>query len=179
MAYYLRHGQCLANAQHIFAGQEDDSELTPLGEQQPLQAAKDAQGRGLRIARIICSPLRRARHTAQLFAEAFGLDPAVVQIDSRLLERKMGVVSGKPYNEAPEGDWSKLPGVEPLGEVCERVLSFWREHKDDADLLVVGHDGAQKVLEALRQQLPLENLPALPSFPQDKVVEVELGRLDA
>ena len=177
MAHYLRHGQCKANAEHVFAGQEDDSDLTDLGERQPLDAAEDAARRNIQITRIICSPLIRTRRTAEIFAGAIGFDLSDIDEDPRLLERKMGVVSGMKYANAPEGDWSALPGVEPLDEVRERVLGFWKEHSDDRGLLVVGHDGAQKVLEAMRQGVSLENLPALPSFPQDCLVEVNVSWL--
>lgn len=177
MPYYLRHGQCEANAKKVFAGQEDDSDLTELGERQPVDAAKDAKRRGLRITRIICSPLIRTTRTAEIFADEYGLGQGDIQQDPRLLERKMGVISGTPVAEAPAGDWSHLPGVEPLAEVEERAVSFWEEHRDDPELLVVGHDGTQKVPAAKAQGIPLEELYKLPSFPQDQVVEVDLSWL--
>jgi broad specificity phosphatase PhoE len=173
MPLYLRHGQCLANAEHRLAGQEDDSALTPLGEQQPADAAQDAAKRGLSISRIICSPLKRTHRSAELFAQAYGFT-GQIETDPRIIERAMGVVSGMSYDQAPTGDWSDLQGVEPFQAVQARVLDFWREHRNEDGLLVVGRDAAQKVLEATRRGLALADSPSLPSFPQDRVIEIDL-----
>ncbi len=92
--YFLRHGESQANVDDVFAGQMDDSPLTTLGLQQARQAASDIGS--LRVDRIISSSLQRTRKTAGVVASIIGFDPAKVEIDDRITEYDMGVLTGKP-----------------------------------------------------------------------------------
>jgi broad specificity phosphatase PhoE len=76
-----RHGQSLANIDPSYAGK--DSVLTPLGEQQA-----DCLGRWLKdhqkdIDLIICSPLRRARMTAEIANQYLNLP---IEVNEDLME---------------------------------------------------------------------------------------------
>lgn len=78
---FVRHGESVANR----AGRLDgypDAPLTALGRRQAAALAKTLAALDLSKARLVCSPLKRARATAQAIADAAGLPVAV---DSRLL----------------------------------------------------------------------------------------------
>jgi broad specificity phosphatase PhoE len=65
-----RHGQTAANAQKLILGRAD-LPLTDLGRQQAAALARALA----QPARVIASPLRRARETAEALAPEFGITP--------------------------------------------------------------------------------------------------------
>ncbi len=105
--YFLRHGETPFNRERRFQGQSDVP-LNDLGVEQAEQAARDLAGEP--IKRIVSSPLRRARHTADLVAAVLGV---AVEEDPDLMECHLGIYQGRPYepwlpdywtgNFAPEG----------------------------------------------------------------------------
>jgi len=175
--YFLRHGECEANLNGTYAGQRDNSPLTPRGREQALKAAADFAH--IRVDVIISSPLDRALDTAKIVAKKLhSLTP--IQTDVRLLERDMGEVSGKKKELAPKSSWIGIPGLESAAHLQARVLSFFREHAtDDANLLIVSHAGVGVMLEASRQGLPAERFYEIPSYPNGKVIRLDLEWLIA
>ena len=87
---FLRHGETEANAAELICG-STDLPLTTRGREQALQAAEALAGCG--IARIIVSPLLRARQTAEAIAAATG---APVILAEGLAERNWGEWEGEP-----------------------------------------------------------------------------------
>ena len=93
-----------------------------------------------------CSPLIRARRTAELLLEGTGITPVP---DDRLVERDFGVLDGKTYDELGLPDHTKLfyvmdgaLGAEPSEDVFARVKSFLDDmlaHYDGKRVLVVSH----------------------------------------
>jgi broad specificity phosphatase PhoE len=134
----VRHGQTTANAQGLLLGRLDP-ELTETGR---LQARAIARALGP-IDRVISSPLRRARATA----ETFGLP---VDVDERWIEIDYGRYDGVPLSEVPAGLWDAWrsdPGFVPadgesLAEVGERVRRACAALTDEASghqVVVVSH----------------------------------------
>ena len=77
-ALFLRHGESAHNA-HSGAealGEEDGDVLTERGRQQARAAAAAVAGEG--ATRLLTSPLRRARETADAVAEVLDLAPSVL-----------------------------------------------------------------------------------------------------
>lgn len=170
--YFLRHGECEANLNGTFAGQCDNSPLTPLGREQALKAADDLGP--VHINTIISSPLDRALDTAKIVAERLRFF-APIQTDSRLLERDMGEVSGKKKELVPKSSWVDIPGLESAAHLQTRVLSFFREHaRDTVNILVVSHAGVGVMLEVSRQGLPPEQFYEVASYPNGKVIRLNL-----
>ena len=75
--YFLRHGESLSNADpdRIALPEEEGDALSERGERQA-EAAADVVA-GLGIARIVSSPMGRARQTAAAVAARTGLEPEI------------------------------------------------------------------------------------------------------
>lgn len=76
-AYFLRHGESVSNADasRVSLPEEEGDRLSPLGRRQAAAAAERLAD--LEIARIVCSPMGRARETAAPIAERTGLEPEI------------------------------------------------------------------------------------------------------
>ena len=74
MIYFVRHGETESNVRGVFAGQKDDSILTPKGRDQALTTAKEIKNKDIKIDRVICSPLKRTVETANIIAKEVGFD---------------------------------------------------------------------------------------------------------
>lgn len=158
----LRHGQTPLSIERRYSGR-GNPELTELGRDQALRAAKrlaaraqrDADGPG--IAAVVCSPLSRARATAEAAAAELGLP---VQIHEGLTETDFGRWEGLTFREATErdrelhtswiGDTSVAPpGGESFDTVTRRVLDVRSELVDryaGGEVLVVSHVTPIKVM---------------------------------
>jgi len=146
----VRHGENPANVHHILSFRKADFRLTARGRRQALEA-KAALAVGPE-ARYWASPLRRARHTAELLAPPG--TPVTVLEDLR--EFDVGVLDGsgrtddrRVYYDAI-GAWRegreqvRFPGGENMVEAVARLRNaLCRIVSDapDATAVVVGHGG--------------------------------------
>jgi broad specificity phosphatase PhoE/ribonuclease HI len=123
----LRHGQTEYSVQRRYSGR-GDLPLTPVGLAQA-RAAATRLATVPDIAAVVCSPLARARQTAQAVADATG---APLTTDPGLLETDFGRWEGLTFTEAAERDpqvhgrWladpsTPAPGGESFDQVAERV----------------------------------------------------------
>ena len=155
--YLVRHGQTQFNAEHRYLGALDPD----------LNAKGFAQGKALREAlpdqldAVLCSPLRRAQQTAEIFCEGRGCTP---QVRSAFRERHVGVFEGLTQKEAqtlyPDlwaqnitRQWHAAPtGGETIAEVVERVSRGLRDieeqHKGHV-VVLVAHGFVAKVVRAV------------------------------
>ena len=136
MLVLLRHGQTSLNAEGRLAGRLDVP-LTELGETQARAAAAAVRRLGEPI-RIVSSPLRRARQTAEMIG-------GPVEIDERWIELDYGEYDGVKSSDVPEAVWSAWradpdyapPGGESLNSVGERVRAACDEIARSAPVVVV------------------------------------------
>ncbi len=135
VVYLIRHGESVANTQGIYQGQTYDTKLSALGEKQV-----NALGAFLAekpIDRIIASPLKRTRDTADAIAKWH--DGLTVEIDPDIIETNHGAWEGKNVHVIaklwPEEyrTWqtqpskAAFPGGETYAETRERALRWWKE----------------------------------------------------
>jgi broad specificity phosphatase PhoE len=125
--YLARHGQTAYNLEGRFQGQQQVP-LDDTGRVQASELAERAVGYGFRA--LWCSPLLRARETADAVARAIGLEP---REDARLMETDAGDWTDHSFAEvrasAPErfdafaaGDPSfAFPGGESFAQQEQRV----------------------------------------------------------
>ena len=94
--YLMRHGETDWNIARRMQGHSD----IPLNANGLRQARQAAAGmRGLPIDRILTSPLRRAKQTAQAVAAGRGVP---VLIEENLIEMGFGALEGKLLRDYPE-----------------------------------------------------------------------------
>ena len=138
MLIVVRHGRTEANASGLLLGRRLDPDLDDLGRRQAAALADV-----LPAARVISSPLRRARQTAA----AFG---APVEVDERWVELDYGELDGTPLREVPAEVWATWradpswspPGGESLVDLGARVRQACdavAEAAADTDVVVVTH----------------------------------------
>ncbi|WP_028937784.1 histidine phosphatase family protein [Pseudonocardia spinosispora] len=147
----VRHGETVWHADNRYAG-TTDVELTEHGLEQARQLADWAKSAGL--AAIWCSPLSRARRTAEACAEATGMD---CQVDERLRELNFGRAEGlttadmrgrfpvelAAFQNDPVAH--HLPDGEHPASAAERFIDCLDDiaaHHPDGRVLVVAHTTA-------------------------------------
>ncbi len=155
MLIAVRHGQSTKNAAGVLVGR-DDPDLTPLGSRQADAIAhllqSEQQARGRHPVRLLTSPLRRTRRTADALATALGTEgrPLVVEVEDRLIELDYGDLDGaRPGDLDPAmwAAWQSDPGWRPPGgetflELHERVEPLLRSLAGPAangDVVCVTH----------------------------------------
>jgi broad specificity phosphatase PhoE len=153
----VRHGQTQFNAEHRYLGALDP-ELNANGVEQAkaLRAILPT-----RLDAVVCSPLCRARQTADILCQDRGLTPS---INTAFRERHVGVFEGLTQAEAqsqfPElwaqnitRQWHAAPtGGETIAEVVERVsagLQGLSEHYAGKTVALVAHGFVAKVIRAV------------------------------
>jgi probable phosphoglycerate mutase len=177
--YLARHGQTAYNAEGRFQGQG----AVPLDDTGRAQAAALAeQTLPYEFAALWCSPLRRARETADIVARRSGLTP---REDARLMETDSGEWTDRSFAEVqaddPEGfDRFKsgdptfaFPGGESFAQQGVRVAAAFHDIKRaEAPALVVCHGGVIRI--ALFQRTkdrdslgdPVSNATVIPLDPR-------------
>ena len=192
--YLLRHGETEWNRAGRLQGHRD-SPLTPRGLAQAV-----AMGRTLHqivgarpTLRMVSSPLGRAWQTARAVAEVLGLDPVGIAEDPRLVEHGFGIWEGELQAElaekfpdiwqAREADkWRyQVPGGESYALVARRLTDWLAEQPDGAEMIVVGHGLAGRILRGLYLRAGPEEIFAM-AEPQDALFRLREGvatRFDA
>jgi broad specificity phosphatase PhoE len=144
-----RHGETDYNAERRFQGQ-GDMPLNARGLEQARELAELARREPLTA--LYASPIRRARQTAEIVAEAIGLQP---RFDPRLAEHDVGEWQDRLFDdverEQPD-EWARwqaggeewtFPGGESLAQQQARVIAALVEVTQRGELpaLVVCHRG--------------------------------------
>jgi probable phosphoglycerate mutase len=134
----VRHGRTEINARGLLQGRID----APLDEVGLAQAGELAKVIG-RADRVIASPLRRARETAEVLG-------ARVEVDERWVELDYGELDGLPIASVGVDVWERWradlaftpPGGESIADMAARVMAACEELAAEAaerDVVVVSH----------------------------------------
>lgn len=151
MLHLVRHGEAVGNAEKRLLG-HIDSPLTERGIRQA-QGLRRLFGPQVKVARVVTSPLERARRTA----EALGFD-VPIDVDDRWIEVDYGRFDGELLSEVPAKVWQswrmdpsyRPEGGETLAELgnrvraaCEELFSLSgqgaRAEGGEGDVVVVSH----------------------------------------
>jgi broad specificity phosphatase PhoE len=138
MLYLVRHGQTAANADGLLLGRADPP-LSELGREQAAGLAACVPAG----VRVVASPLRRARETADALGRGY-------EVDERWIELDYGDLDGVPLRDVAPAVWAQWradPDFVPAGgeslaalgarvrEACGDLLDEIRDH----DVAVVSH----------------------------------------
>ena len=186
MIYLCRHGQTFHNREGRMQGQTE-SDLTPLG-----RAQAGAMGELLASLierptewRIVASPLRRARHTAETIAARLGLP---VAFEDRLMEVNVGEWSNRLRDEVKrenpallsDPEWAfKSPGGETYEDIMGRVSGWLAEQAPEPvrKLIVVSHGIAGWMLRGAYAGLSRAEVIGQ-DVPQDAIFRLSNGQID-
>lgn len=168
--YLARHGQTAYNAEGRFQGQQAIP-LDDVGRAQAAELAERAAGYGFRA--LWCSPLLRARETADVVAASIGLEPVE---DVRLMETDAGDWTDRSFAEviaeAPEAFAAfaaaeasfAFPGGESFAQQELRVSAALAEvEAGELPALVVCHGMVIRAALAVRSGELLEHVKRVPN----------------
>lgn len=152
--YLVRHGQTDTNISNLYNFRGED--INQNGIQQAEKLREEIKEMEFDI--IYCSPLLRARHTADIINSK----NKEIIIDNRLEERKHGNLEGKPIEcTNREIYWSYPTDIrygteETIQSLFERVKEFLDElkNKDYNKVLVVAHKGVSRAFHAYFEGIP-------------------------
>ena len=134
-----RHGQSYGNLDRSLG---PDTDLTGLGHEQARWLGNWLAGQGYVFTALYCSTLRRARQTAEIVNEHFGLeivfDPDLRETEVLYLDNlplradPLGVEVGPPFE----------PEYEQMRERVARAVARILAENAEGQVLVVGHGGS-------------------------------------
>jgi broad specificity phosphatase PhoE len=129
---WARHGQNVANLTATFSHRVFDGDLTDLGRRQAQELAESLAAREHDpVGQLVCSPLRRARQTAEIIGARLRL-PVAAELDD-LRELNVGVLDGRSDDQAWDiyrevlAAWkagetrARFPAGEDCDELCARL----------------------------------------------------------
>ena len=146
MIYVVRHGETEWNAVNKVLGRTD----MPLNAKGIQQAQEVAQSlRNIKIDVFLCSPLCRARQTADAISKELGIR---YEIDDRLIEQDFGSFEGinrfdAEYQKAKREYFVRYPGGESYFDMAARVFPLIKE-LSGAHALLVTHGGICRIIRS-------------------------------
>ena len=158
--YLIRHGDALPGAGEVEAGSYDAQSLSELGRRQAQALAE--RMKGIPVAAIYSSPVKRARQTASFVGDALSLDVCIdddlrevgLLQDPRLLEQleaEERALAVRAYLQSVEiaalqvGIWSMIPGCESSEALRVRLSSVVHriaERHAGKRIAIISHSGA-------------------------------------
>jgi len=180
--YVTRHGETEFNAQGRYAGSTD----VPLNEKGFAQAKELAlRLKGMRFDAIACSPMLRARQTADIVCAALDMPYVIYE---NFYERNMGVYEGLSREEVQElypEMWNRKctmkpddapDGGETLRQVCDRVdrgMERLRRDFEGKTILLICHGFVARAMNRYCKGLSFEEMANF-TLGNCEVVEYEL-----
>lgn len=142
--YVVRHGEVPHNVLNEYNTEDED--LTKNGIKQAEELREKIKNKHFDI--IICSPLNRAKHTAEII----NTNNSKIIYDDRIRERNCGTLSGQPLEVTNREEyWNyntkiKYGTSENIKLFFERVYKFLDElkTKEYDNVLIVAHSGVSK-----------------------------------
>lgn len=166
--YFVRHGETEWNVKKKIQG-KTDIPLNENGVQQARALAERLVGEQLPAARVYTSPQLRAAATAEILAEALGVEcislPGLREMDMGEWEGFGWDVIVERYGETyyhwdAHRRYTNTPGGESYNEVLGRTLGALGEilAKEKEDVLVVSHSAILMALRCYLAKLPFEEM---------------------
>lgn len=152
--YVTRHGQTDWNVQGKTQGRAD-IELNEVGIKQAKQTKEELKN--IDIDLIICSPLKRAKQTAEIINEGRNIQ---IIFDNQIIERNFGEFEGKKIKFDEFWDYNAHPRyqrAETIQEIISRISNFLdkiKEEYKDKNVLLVTHGGVSIAINCYFKGIP-------------------------
>ena len=146
MIYVVRHGETEWNAINKVLGRTD----IPLNDRGIEQAEEMARSlKDIKIDVFLCSPLSRARQTADAISGETGMP---YKTDDRLIEHDFGIFEGvnrfdEGYQNAKREYFVRYPGGESFFDLAARVFPLIKE-QEGKNALLVTHGGICRMIRS-------------------------------
>ena len=174
MIYFVRHGESEANERGVFAGQKENSPLNEKGREQARVTAKQIMSEGIKIDKVISSPLKRASETAEIITKELGLDISKIVIDERVTEYDMGSLTGTPIHKISSKELISAQNAEDTEAFRNRVYLAIKEFsKSPENVLLVSHAGVGRILETIKTDGDTKLFYDLPAYPNATVNKID------
>lgn len=155
--YVVRHGRTNNNDLEVFNGRIDE-DINETGIKQAKELTNKIKE--IKIDLIICSPLIRAKHTAEII----NINSVPIIYDDRLIERDTGELTLKPYKDVDRDEYwnyysEKYKNVEKVPDLFKRVysiLDFIKKEYQNKDILIVTHNGVARAIYTYFNKIPLD-----------------------
>lgn len=154
--YFVRHGQTDWNLEHKIQGSIDIG-LNESGRKQAIEMQEKLKD--TYFDAIFCSPLIRAKETAEIIAKPHKDTPLIVA--NELRERNFGIYEGEHAKGDYYGLWQydnqDTPNGETPKELEARIYPFLdkiRADFKDKDILLVAHGGIGLIIESYYKGVP-------------------------
>lgn len=154
--YITRHGESQWNVEKRVQGSTDTA-LTEKGLDQAHQLSKKIKEDKLHIDKILCSPLSRAKITAEIIAEENRIP---LEVEPRLVEQNFGKFEGHQwstdggvFHEAKKQFAWDYEGGESMLRLGQRIYNLIDELKEkskteDKTFLLVTHGGIGRIFHS-------------------------------
>ncbi len=149
--YFTRHGQTIWNVENKICG-ATDIELTDLGREQANDLGNAILSEGIKIDKILYSPLMRAKDTALIIANIINV-PAFEE--PRLIEQNFGKYESTPRNGeefkiAKKSFINHFESGETMFHLAQRIYNLLDEVTEDGEntYLLVAHNGIARVVKS-------------------------------
>ena len=158
--YVIRHGLTDCNIKKIYNGRYDE-DINKDGIKQATEASKIVKT--LNIDLIICSPMKRTKHTMELV----NVNNIGVIYDDRLMERDNGKLTLTKKDEYFDKEYynyystKRIEGLETLPELFNRVHSFIDEMKikyKSKNVLLVTHGAVARAIQFYFEEIPKDGM---------------------
>ena len=148
--YFTRHGQTFWNVENKICGATDIG-LTENGKKQADRLGEIIRAGDYHIDEILCSPLIRAKETAECIAAKTGIP---CRIEPRLIEQNFGrfegtARNGEEFRRAKGNVIDSYGGGETMLHLAARIYNLLDELKnDDKVYLLAAHNGISRVIRS-------------------------------
>ena len=154
--YVTRHGQTDWNVQGKTQGRTD-IELNEVGIEQAKQTKEELKN--VEIDLIICSPLKRARKTAEIINEGRNIP---IIFEEQIIERNFGEFEGEKIKFDEFWDYNLTPNyqrAETIQEIISRISNFLDKIKEEyknKNVLLVTHGGVSIAINCYFKGIPAD-----------------------
>jgi 2,3-bisphosphoglycerate-dependent phosphoglycerate mutase len=145
---FMRHGESVGNVEGYFQGQSEYP-LSKKGREQTKALATRWKEEGVSFDKIICSPLLRAKQTAEIINFH---QKSLIEFDPIWMERDYGILTGKRLDDLktdkPRPDF--INPYDPIGDTGESDWDLFIRagkalqsifHQNPGNYLIVSHGG--------------------------------------